>query len=99
MSVAELRAVGLMLDAGILPILPWAPDRCTRLAESLGSLEKSERRKIKRKYRKLARKTGMINADMPDVTSHGLVYSRVKAHEVFRYIAEINSCDFRITLG
>jgi len=86
MSAAKLYAVSLMLDAGILPVIPSMPNRRMRLMEAMGSLEKLDRRKIKRKYRKLARKAGVSNSDLHDLDACGLTMSMVKAHMVFSYI-------------
>ena len=54
----DLVQTHIMLEAGIVPILPDAMNRADSLRVSFSSMSRSNRRAIKRKYRKLVRKSG-----------------------------------------
>ena len=54
----DLMYTHLMLEAGIVPVLPNSLDRYTSLRASFLSMSRAQRRVAKRKYRKLVRKSG-----------------------------------------
>jgi len=58
MTDASIVEIHLMLEAGILPVLPTDPCRLTNISECLGTLSKAQRRQVKRRYRKLVRRSG-----------------------------------------